>query len=171
MLILDKGDGEFEIGVLEFDSDTGRTRGAVRRINHCKSSLIESDLTHSVGIKFNSRFDDNHFVCSYELECGCLFAIVVDSDTNGTNPCVVDTTRVWNKESVHLKLTVADDVESGVVLSLEGVAEKTAFRKTNAKVWVRTNAYIFSVVCSVRCNSNQGKGTRQERERGGGVRA
>ena len=111
---------------------------------------MERDLANSVGINFKSRSDDNCVVCSYELECGHLLAIVVDSDTNGTNPCVVDTTRVWNKESIHLELTVADDVEGGVVLSLEGVAEKTAFRKTNAKVWVRTNACVFSVVCSVR---------------------
>ena len=119
-------------------------------LHNGKLALSERDLAHSVGIQFNARSNDNCVVRRYELECGHLPAVVVDSDTNGTNPCVVDTARVWNKEGVHLKLTVADDVEGGVVLSLEGVAEKTAFRKTNAKVWVRTNAHIFCVVCSTR---------------------
>ena len=53
---------------------------------------------------------------------------MVDGDTNGADPSVVDSPRIGDKESVHLKLVVTDDVEGGVVLPLEGVAEKVTFR-------------------------------------------
>ena len=53
---------------------------------------------------------------------------MVDGDSNRTNPGVVWVVSVGNKESIHLQLAVADHIEGGALLSLEGVAEQTSFR-------------------------------------------
>ena len=66
---------------------------------------------------------------------------MVDSDSNGAQPGVVIVGVVGNKESIHLEPVIADEVESGVGLTLEGVAEQTS-RQPDGKVWVRANANL-----------------------------
>ena len=50
-----------------------------------------------------------------------------DSNSNGPQPSVVIGSGIWNKKSIHLKLVIADEVEGGVVQSLESVAEQISF--------------------------------------------
>ena len=68
-----------------------------------------------------------------ELECGHL-AVMVDSDSNGPQPGVVIVGVISNKESIHLELVVADKVENGVGLALEGVAEQSSSRQPDGLV-------------------------------------
>ena len=60
------------------------------------------------------------------------------SDSNGTQPCVVVVGGIRNKESIHLKVVVAKEVEGGVVATLEAVAEQLSFSESDGKVWVRS---------------------------------
>ena len=71
---------------------------------------------------------------------------MADSDSNGAQPGVIIVCVISNKESIHLELVVADKVENGVGLALEGVAEQSSSRQPDGKVWVRANASLFLVV-------------------------
>ena len=55
---------------------------------------------------------------------------------------------IGNKESIHLKLVVAEEVENGVGSTLEGVAENSSSRQPDGKVWIRANASLLVIVCS-----------------------
>ena len=46
----------------------------------------------------------------------------------GAQPGVVVISRIRNKESVHLKVVIAQQVEGGAVVTLEDVAEQLSFR-------------------------------------------
>ena len=72
------------------------------------------------------------------------------SDPDGAEPSVVPVGVVWNKESVHLQLVVADQVEGGVLYALEVVAEQVSPRQSDGKVWIRTKAHLGPVVCKER---------------------
>ena len=61
---------------------------------------------------------------------------MVDGDSNGSQPGVVIIGVIRNKESIHLELVVADEVENGVGLTLKGVAEQSSSRQPDSKVWV-----------------------------------
>ena len=93
-------------------------------------------------IKLNPLSDPNLSISSCELECGHLLAVMADSDSNGAQPGVVIVCVIGNKESIHLELVVADKVENGVGLALEGVAEQSSSRQPDGKVWVRANASL-----------------------------
>ena len=67
-----------------------------------------------------------------------LFAIVQDGDSNGSQPSVVVSSVVGDKQSIHLELVIADKVEDGITYTLEVVAEQTTFRQSDHKVWVRS---------------------------------
>ena len=47
----------------------------------------------------------------------------MDSDSNGAQPGAVVFGIVRNKETIHLELIIADEVEDRIALTLEGVAE------------------------------------------------
>jgi hypothetical protein len=81
-----------------------------------------------------------------------LVAVVQDGDSNGAQPGVVVSSFVRDKESIHLELFVAEEVEDGTVHTLEGVAEQTTSRQPDGKVWVRSNTHLPLIVCKNRRN-------------------
>ena len=80
--------------------------------------------------------------------------MVKDSDANRAKPSVVPVGVIRNKEGIHLELLVADQVEGGVVDTLEGVAEKVASREPDGKVWVRSHTHLGLVDCN-KCNGEK----------------
>ena len=73
---------------------------------------------------------------------------MADGHSNGAQPGVVIIGVIGNKQSIRLELVVADEVEDGVALTLEGVAEQSSSRQLDGEVWVRANASLFIVVCN-----------------------
>jgi hypothetical protein len=65
----------------------------------------------------------DHLIFGREFQRCNVSAVVVDSDSDRANPCIILVPRVGDKESIHLELAVADDVEDGALLSLKGIAE------------------------------------------------
>ena len=98
--------------------------------------------TAAQGKHLDSLSDPDDLIGCGELQCGCLVAVVVDSDADGAEPSVVPVGLVGNKEGIHLELAVADQVEGGVVDTLEGVAEKVSSGQSDGKVWVRSHAHL-----------------------------
>ena len=90
--------------------------------------IVEGQLLDGLGFKCYSLSNPDQLISSCELECGNLLAIVVNSNSNGTQPGVVIVSVIGNKESIHLELVIADEVESGIRLTLEGVAEQSSSR-------------------------------------------
>ena len=115
-------------------------------IKHGQLATVEGQLLDGLGFKLDSLSNPDKLVSSCELECGNLLAIVVDSNPNGTQPGVVIVSVIGNKEGIHLELVVTDEVESGVRLTLEGVAEQSSSRQPDGKVRVRANASLFIIV-------------------------
>ena len=110
---------------------------------------MEGELLDGLGLHLNSLSNPDELISCCELECGGL-VLVEGSDPDGAEPSVVPVGVVWNKESVHLQLVVADQVEGGVVYALEVVAEQVSPRQSDGKVWIRTKAHLGPVVCKER---------------------
>ena len=71
---------------------------------------------------------------------------MADGDSNGAQPCVIVIGVVRNKEGIHLKLVIVDEIEGGVYETLKAVAEQRSSRQPDGKVGVRTNPSLSSVV-------------------------
>ena len=93
---------------------------------HAQFAVLEGQLLDRLGFQVDSLSDPYHLISSCELECGHLLAILVDSDSNGAQPGVVVFGVIRNKETIHLELIIADKVEDGITLTLEGVAEESS---------------------------------------------
>ncbi len=118
-----------------------------RNFEHGQLGLLEGQLLDGLGFNLHPLSDPDQLTSSCELECGHLLVVVVDSDSNGAQPDVVMIGVIGDKESIHLKLVIADKIENGVSLTLEGVAEQSSSRQPDGKVWIRANASLFIIIC------------------------
>ena len=143
MVILCKSDNKINPRVNKGHMNV-RVSGTVPKRKFQKRQLpsTENQFLDGSCIKLDSLSDPDKLISSCELECGHLLAVLADSDSNGAQPGVVIVGVVRNKESIHLKLVIADQVEGGVALTLEGVAEQSSSRQPDGKMWVRANASL-----------------------------
>ena len=127
MAVLSKSDCEVELRVDKLHQDTRVDGGVVGwNLEHSQLAIVEGKSLDSLCIELDSLSDLDELISSCELECGSLLPIMEDGDSNGPQPSVVPGSVIRNKESIHLKLLIADKVEGGVVQSLESVAEQTS---------------------------------------------
>ena len=117
-------DGELESGIDKLHVNTGVFWSVVGwNFEHAQFALLEGQLLDGLGFKHHPLSNLDQLISSRELECGHLLAAMADSDPNGAQPGIVIVSIIGNKESIHLELVIADEVENGVGLTLEGVAE------------------------------------------------
>ena len=149
MVVLGKPNSEVEVRVNKLDLDT-REPGSVvgGNLKHGQFAVMEGELLDGLGFHLNSVSNPDELVRGCELKSGGLLAVVKDCDANRAKPSVVPVGVVRNKEGIHLELLVANQVEGGVVDTLEGVAEKVASREPDGKVWVRSHAHLGLVDCN-----------------------
>lgn len=122
--ILSKTNSEVEICLDKLHLDTGISGGVVGwNFQHGQFAPVEGQLLDGFGIQLNPLSNPDQLIDGSELECGGLLAIVKDGDSNGSQPSVLPVGVVWNKESIHLEVVIADEVEGRVVDTLESVAE------------------------------------------------
>ena len=130
-------DGELKSRVNELNMNTRVSWSVVGwNIEHGHFAVVEGQLLDGLCFEFNSLSNPDQLISSCELECGRLLASVVDGDSNGPQPGVVIIGVIRNKESIHLELVIADEVENGVGLTLKRVAEQSSSRQPDSKVWV-----------------------------------
>ena len=112
---------------------------------HRQLSLVEGQLFDDICIKCDPLSNNNLVMSSNKLECGCLASIVENSNSSGSQLGVVPIGVIRNKESIHLKVVIAQQIENGVVATLEAVAEQLSFRQPDGKVWVRPNQNLYQI--------------------------
>ena len=137
MMLLGKSNGEVEIGISNLHLDP-RVSSSVARWHSEKGrfAVVEGDLLDGVGSDWITLSDLDKLIVGCELQGRHLLPVMEDSHSNGSQPRIVPGGLIRDKESIHLKLSVADQVEGGVVCSLEGVAEQLSSRQPDGKVWV-----------------------------------
>ena len=142
-------DGELESSVNKLDMNARVSWSVVGwNFEHGQLALMEGELLDGLGFEVDSLSNPDQLISNCELKCGHLLAVMVDGDSNGAQPGVVIVGVVRNKESIHLELVIADQVEDGVALTLEGVAEQSSSGQPDGKMWVRANASLFIIVCN-----------------------
>ena len=83
MLFLDECYGKVELGVEEFYSNSRVPGGLmVRGLQDSEFSLIERDLSDSIGVKFDLRANMDDLIISCELERCRLLPIVIDCESD-----------------------------------------------------------------------------------------
>ena len=146
MVILGKSNDEIELRVNELHLNTRVLSSAVGwNFMHRQLSLVEGQLFNGVCIKCDPLSNNNLVMSSNELQRHRLASIMENSNSNGSKPCVVPIGIVGNKESIHLKVAIAQQIENGVVATLEAVAEQLSFRQPDGKVWVRPNQNLYQI--------------------------
>ena len=91
-------------------------------------ALVEGQLLDGLCVELDSRSNPDQLISSSEPECGDLLSVTEGNHSDGAQPGAVIISGIRNKESIHLKLVIAQEVEGGVVSTLEGVAEELSFR-------------------------------------------
>ena len=120
-----EANSEVEIRVDELDQDTRIcVMATFRHLEDSQLVLSKGQPLQLPGVERDFPFYLDRLISSCELQGGHLLAIMEDSHSDGSQPSVVPVGLIRDKESVHLQLSVADEVEGGVVSSLEGVAEQ-----------------------------------------------
>ena len=128
MAVLGESHGEGELGINEVHLNTRVLVCFVGwSLENGQLALVEGQLLDGLSIKLDFLSNPNQLISSYELECGGLLAITEGSHSDGPQPGVVVISGIRNKESIHLKVVVAQQVEGGIVATLEGVAEQLSF--------------------------------------------
>ena len=149
MVVFGESNSEVEIGVYELDLDARVPGSAVGwHLKHGQFAIVEGELLDGLCLHLDSIPDCDELICRCELDTSRLLAVMEDGDSNRAKPSVVPVGVVRDKEGIHLELLVADQVEGGVVDTLECVAEKVASREPDGKVWVRAHAHLRTVVCN-----------------------
>ena len=150
MVVLGKSDSKVQLRIDKLHTDTRVELSVVGwNFENSQLALVEGQLLNSPCIELDSLSDPHKSISSCELEC-C--PISQDGDSNGAQPSAVVISVVGDKESIHLELFVAEEVEDGTVHTLEGVAEQTTSRQPDGKVWVRPNTHLSLIVCKDRRN-------------------
>ncbi len=124
MVILCKADNEINSRVLKRHMDA-RMSGTVfeRKLQKRQLPTAENQFLDGSCVELDPLSDLGQLIGARELERGDLLAVMVDCDSNGAQPRVFVIGLVGNKESVHLELFAADEIEGGVHETLEAVAE------------------------------------------------
>ena len=138
MMVLGKSNGEVEISIGKLHLDP-RVSSCVARWhseNGRFATAVKGDLLDGVGSDWITLSDFDKLIVGRKLQGRRLLPVVDDSHSNGSQPCIVPGGLIRDKEGIHLKPSVADQVEGGVVCTLEGVAEELSSGQPDGKVWV-----------------------------------
>jgi hypothetical protein len=145
MAVLGESHGEGELGIDEVHLHARVQLGMVgRNLENRQLAIVEGKLLDGLGVELDSLTNPDQLISSCEPKGGGLLSITEGSHSDGAQPGVVIISGIGNKESIHLEVVVAQQVEDGVVSTLEGVAEQLSFRQPDGKVGVRA-AHVHEV--------------------------
>ena len=128
MAVLGKPDCEVEVRVNKLNLNMRVSGGMVGwNLENSQFTIVERKSLNSLCLELDSLSYTEKLINSSEQKCVHLLPFVEDSNSYGSQPSVVIGSGIWNKESIHLELIIAEEVEDAVMQSLESVAEQVSF--------------------------------------------